>query len=338
MSDAVAVSAPCSWHQSVFEQILSQHHTGRLPHALLLHGVAGIGKQQLTKALAETLLCDTPRGGIACGMCHPCQLAVAGTHPDFFQVQPEEDSRAIKIDQIRLLTEFSARTPALGGLRIMIVTPAEAMNRNAQNALLKTLEEPGPGTLLMLVSHQPASLLATVRSRCQQWTLPTPAPDVAQEWLGRHLTDPGLAAPLLMAAGGAPLRALAIEESDSFRQREKLLQALVDVARSPQTLTSAARLWSNSDVAAVLDAAWQWTHEALRLAAGVPGRGAGDAAIAPLLAQLADQAGRQRLLRLADAILRARNLLRGTSNVQPGLLMEQLLLSFVGVDVLIDEN
>jgi len=115
MSDAVMVSAPCPWHQPLFEQVLAQHQAGRLPHALLLHGVPGIGKQQFAQALAEVLLCSAPRAGLACGSCHPCQLAVAGTHPDFLLVKPEEDSRVIKIDQVRrAITDFAERTSACG--------------------------------------------------------------------------------------------------------------------------------------------------------------------------------------------------------------------------------
>src|SRR5699024_4067201 len=105
------------------------------------------------------------------------------THPDYHSVVPEAGSQVNKINQIRRLVEFSARTAHHGGARVVLIAPAEALNRNAQNALLKTLEEPGDGLVLLLVSHQPSLLLPTIRSRCQHRRLPLPTTEAALNWL-----------------------------------------------------------------------------------------------------------------------------------------------------------
>ncbi len=141
-------------------------------------------------------------------------MSAAGTHPDLHRLSPEDKSRAIKIDQVRKLVGFATRTAQYSGYRVAIVAPAEALNRNAQNALLKTLEEPGGQTLLLLVCDQPTLLLPTIRSRCQQRILPLPPQEQALEWLQGQVGES--ARSLLDAAQGAPLRALDLEQASGL--------------------------------------------------------------------------------------------------------------------------
>ena len=137
MAESAWQLAPLPWQQSGWQRLQPAVESGRLPHALLLVGPEGIGKQQFAQALAALLLCHAPDGGTPCGQCRSCTLLAAGSHADLLNVGLEEDSRVIKIDQVRGLIDFAAKTPALGASKLVVMGPAEAMNINAANALLK---------------------------------------------------------------------------------------------------------------------------------------------------------------------------------------------------------
>lgn len=197
----------------------------RMPHSLLLIGQKGLGKFDLARCFAASLLCESPLAdGMACGKCLACNWFAQGNHPDFRLLQPEalsedveaEDgkkkpSQQITIDQVRSLDEFFNVGTHRGGLRIVLVNPTEAMNRNAANSLLKTLEEPSPNTLFLMVSSEPMRLLPTIRSRCQVVPVPLPLAKVA----ARVLADEGVerAEYWLALAGGAPGLALDMANS-----------------------------------------------------------------------------------------------------------------------------
>lgn len=199
----------------------------RMPHALLIHGAQGIGKLQLAETLAQSLLCESAGAdGAPCGMCPGCRWLAAGSHPDFRRVEPEalarlpaaddpeepapartaKPSQEIKVDQIRALDDFLNLKSHRAGRRVALIHPAEAMNPNAANALLKGLEEPPGQAQFILVSHRPARLLPTLRSRCVAVPVPVPEPEAALAWLtAQAVQDPGS---WLAYASGSPLRAL----------------------------------------------------------------------------------------------------------------------------------
>jgi len=216
------------WQGMLWEQLRGTRE--RMPHALLIHGPQGVGKLALAERFGQSLLCESVQArGAPCGQCDSCRWIDAGSHPDFRRVEPEalarspsnaEDpdepaaapargakpSNEIKVDQIRALDGFLNLKSHRGGHRVALIHPAEAMNPNAANALLKGLEEPPGSALFILVSHRPARLLATVRSRCVSVPVQIPDTGASLAWLeSQGVADPS---PWLAFAGGSPLIAL----------------------------------------------------------------------------------------------------------------------------------
>ena len=213
-----------TWNQPILDSLAAR--SARLPHALLVYGPRGIGKLALAERISQTILCESS-GKKPCGSCDGCRWFLGGNHPDFRRVEPEalaklppadpddeapaakrtkQPSIEIKIDQVRELADFLYVRSHRGAMRVALVHPAEDMNENASNALLKGLEEPPAGAMFILVSHRPAQLLPTIRSRCVALPVPIPPRDAALKWLsGQGIKD---AERWLAYAGGAPLRAL----------------------------------------------------------------------------------------------------------------------------------
>jgi DNA polymerase III subunit delta' len=232
--------SPYPWHAEALRQLLADR--ARLPHALLLTGRAGIGKTEFARALAAAVLCETPRDRLACGNCASCHWFSQGNHPDFREIVPEaseEETEAedgapakaekpksivIKIGQIRAVADFMALSTHRAGYRVLLLHPAETLQPAAANALLKTLEEPAASTLIVLVSDQPARLLATIRSRCRLFPLAAPAESSALEWL----REQGVAQPetALAAAGGTPLLARDLAEPEEADLRKRIVAEL----------------------------------------------------------------------------------------------------------------
>jgi DNA polymerase-3 subunit delta' len=269
------------WQQGAWEQL--QLMRARLPHAILFHGPAGIGKAGFMEAFAQALLCENVRpDGHACGECASCGWFAQHNHPDYRRVRPEalEDepapegdeadgerkgkasktpSKEIKIEQIRSLADFMNISTHRQGLRVVVLYPAEALNMPASNALLKTLEEPPPGTVFLLASNSLDRLLPTILSRCRKFGMPMPGHDEALAWLkAQGVPD---ADGWLREQGGAPLAALAQAETGNREELDTLLQLLahpsVDAA-----LKTADRL-SKAPLAALV--AWQqrWLYDVM---------------------------------------------------------------------------
>lgn len=196
------------WLQAAWNEFGDRLRGERLAHALLIRGPQGTAKGELAAAVVARLLCSN-EGEEACGECRSCTLHRSGAHPDHFSLAPEEGKHQITIDKVRELIGQLSLTASFSPRKVALISPAEAMNASAANALLKSLEEPPGATVMVLVSHDTARLPVTIRSRCQNLTVSTPATEQATSWLQQQhglSADEAIAA--LEAAGGSPLRAL----------------------------------------------------------------------------------------------------------------------------------
>jgi len=221
----------------------------QMPHAILLYGSAGLGKLDFALTLAQSLLCSARDDEHhACGNCASCRYFQQNAHPDFRYLLPEADqevsdgggaesagasskkaSELITINQIRGLTEFISLTSHQNGRRVVVIAPAEQLNLNAANGLLKMLEEPPGETSFLLVTSQLSRILPTVRSRCRLVHMPLPISSEASAWLAEQgCTEPELN---LALAGQAPLEALRAAEDGNWHGHRK---AFCDALAHPE--------------------------------------------------------------------------------------------------------
>ncbi|MDF7675585.1 DNA polymerase III subunit delta' [Neisseriaceae bacterium ESL0693] len=215
------------WQKPVWQQL--QHNWAHLPHAWLLFGAAGIGKRAFAEYLAQALLCEEPLASHQpCGQCPSCHLFRQHTHPDYLLLTPEDQDGSerkqtqIKVEAVRQVLDFVHLSAHRGGWRVVVIEPAESMNPQAANALLKVLEEPPAKVAFLLVSHHKDRLLPTIKSRCQQLALPAPSPDEAFAFVRQHYTDEARA--LLAFHGGVPLFT---ETEQHIKLRTELLALLI---------------------------------------------------------------------------------------------------------------
>lgn len=297
------------WQQAQWQRIERLIDADKLPHAFLLSGVDETGKLDFALALAARLLCEKSQGGRACGDCKGCKLFEAGSHPDLLRIEPEAKGKAISVDVIRNLITFTAKTAMLNGWRIVIVNPAEAMTQSAANALLKTLEEPGTATLLMMVHHQRGELMATIRSRCQLILFPAPPRGQVYPWL-REQVEAGQVDRLIELAGGRPLRAVRIAEA-GMQEELQLFEQVMDSLSRHQT--SPVRAAEDLKALTPLDFVERLLERHLRDI-----RGNVEAGNRPELS----------LILFLDQLLAAKRMALSKANPNPQLFLEELLMGW----------
>lgn len=259
------LTKPLPWQLEPWQALQARLRAGRLPHALLLDGPAGLGKELFARLFAQAMLClGTGPDGTPCGHCRSCTLYLAGNHPDVTIATPAEDASVIGIDRIRELTRFLSMKSQQGGYKIALLRPAEQMNTAAANSLLKTLEEPAGQSLLLLVTDRPGRLLPTVRSRCQRVRF-TPASTAQGElWLAQQL--PGTdAKALLSLADGAPLRALVCARGGISEQRQAVQADLRNLLENRSHPADIAERWLKLGEADVLSWLGGWIKDLIRL-------------------------------------------------------------------------
>lgn len=318
---------PYPWQRAEWQRLQRARASGRIGHAWLLAGPAGLGKSAFAAALAHSLLCERPAPtGEPCLRCRSCHLFAVGTHPDFERIGPEEPGKPIKVDVIREYCERSSLTAQMGLRKVVILEPADAMNAAAANSLLKTLEEPSPSTMLLLVTAAPHRLPATVRSRCQRIDFPLPDPAEASRWLVKQIDEVD-AVLALRLAGGAPLAALAEADAAVLEERASRLREFVAVREGRDDPVRVAQAWLATDWARLLGWLVGWLLDLLRLEVG--GARADQLANPDQAADflgLVEQVDSKVVFALVDQVLEARRAVG--SNLSHQMVLEGLLIGW----------
>ena len=330
------MSSP-AWHREVLERLMGRRP--RLPHALLVSGRPGIGKAAFAREFARSLLCESPIDLLACGECPSCHWFGQSNHPDYREIVPEaaeegdgeapeaeagkdaaRKSLVIKIEQVRAIRDFVSLSTHRAGHRAIVLRPAEALQPAAANALLKTLEEPPPATVILLVSDRPARLLATIRSRCESVALRAPDRAQALAWLVEGGAADAEAS--LALAGGAPLLAADLARPEEREWRRKVLAEL-SRPDGAHVLSFAAGM-DRASLDRTIFVMQTWVHDLVRLKHASGPRHHIEAAAA--LKAKARRARLDRLLALDRELLEARRLAGHPLNAR--LAAEHLMMAY----------
>jgi DNA polymerase-3 subunit delta' len=301
-------------HEAVARSFEAAWRKGRLGHGYLFVGPTGVGKHTFARELARAILCETRSGGLeACGRCAGCALVDAGTHPDLFLAARPDDAVDLPIELVRDLIEHLALKPARGGRKVAILDDADDLTPEAANAFLKTLEEPPPGSLLILIGGAtPDRQFGTILSRCQTVPFhPLPKEVVAKALTERGVADRTRLDRLVRLAGGSIGQALALDDDSLWAFRAELLEALS--ADRVDALALGTR-WSEyveeagkeagmrrRRAALVLRLLTGMLQDGIRILHGVPPLVA-DSAEADVLSRLARRLGPEKLMAWADRL------------------------------------
>jgi DNA polymerase-3 subunit delta' len=324
------------WNLDLWNGLIERYYSSGLPHASLLLGNEGTGRRRLAFRLAKFLLCqsaDKKKSKIttACGQCHSCQLMDAGSHPDYLVCDQESRGKQIKVDDIRSLNDFLSKTPQISTCQVVQVYPVEAMNSNASNALLKTLEEPSGESYLLLVAERLGSILPTIRSRTQRINFHPPSREQGLDWLSKRLintpTD-DLTLALEQCAGG-PLKA-ELWLREGLLARDSLYTELMSNWLSgQQQLQDVSKVLSKYDLISTIN--W-WTGlslDIIKLGMGANRTQISRPQDAEWIEQLAATASKIKLLTLQKNLQDiAGRLAAGQGNYNVSLLLESLLLDW----------
>lgn len=226
-SYAAPVLADFSRQGAVYDGLMRTLGSGSFVHAYLISGASGVGKRTLAGLMAQYLLCtgeDKP-----CGVCPSCVQVRAGNHPDVILVQPgvpinpevDKGLKSIPVDEIRMVNELVGQHTFVGGRRVVIIQRADKMTPQAQNALLKTLEEPMEGTVFLLITDAPELLLTTIVSRCRALKLHPWSDDVILRVLKERGVDDARAREALYVSGGSIGRAVEVSADEGYWQRRQ---------------------------------------------------------------------------------------------------------------------
>jgi len=337
------------WLHGEFARFHALQRQGRMPHALLISGEPGLGQSQLAMRLAQAALCHRPLDdGQACGQCAACHPFLVGAHPDFSLLSPKDkDSKDddasqgkkgkdvkekdIKIEAVREFCAGLYLSSSFHHGKVGVIDPAELMTSAAANSLLKTLEEPPAGTLIILVTSQPARLPITIRSRCQRWLVPIPERHLALAWLAQQ---PQLAgedpARVLDLAEGRPLAALELAEPERMAQRSRWLESLLHLLRAGGNPLALAASQDKTEWPQLLHWCRLLLVDLIRLqgAAQTPTAAMNlvNRDFADVLAPLAARLNARELFGLYDYLVELSRLINHPLNRE--LLMEELLIRF----------
>ncbi|MFO0849183.1 MAG: DNA polymerase III subunit delta' [Gemmataceae bacterium] len=300
-------------HDAARQQLLSAFERGRLAHAYLFAGPPGVGKHLFATELAKALLCESPPALLtACDRCPACAQVAAGTHPDFFAARKPEDKHELPVEVMRAFCTQLGLKPARGSRKVGVVEDADEFNEESANCFLKTLEEPPPGSTLILLATTTERQLPTILSRCQVVRFRPLAPADLRAVLADHdVSDPARVEQLVRLANGSPGQALALADEGVWAFRQALVAALATAKPDPVGLAASAMRFveeAGKDGAAqrprasvFVRLAMDVLQAALRSAVGGGIDGPDEAAVR----RLAERYGPDRLADLLDACAEA---------------------------------
>ena len=257
------------WHTDSWLQYVHYLAHERLTHAILVSGPPAIGKLEFCQTYVRHMNCTSPTlQEHPCGTCNNCHLIKAGTHPDVRFINMEKCEKAdrteqIKVDDIREINRFMALSRQQGQFKIVCINHADKMNINAANALLKTLEEPPPGSVLFLISHRPEGLPATIRSRCQAWRFGIPDSKLALGWLQEKKANPAWQ-DLLEACGGRPLLAWELHSSGLGKVRIAFYEQMQALMVGRESITGISSKLKNEDPERIIEWMQAWCSDLIR--------------------------------------------------------------------------
>ena len=313
-----ALDAP--WLAPQIEQLRRARCANRYPTGLLIHDERGAGGEALARFAAQLALCRQPDA--PCGRCRDCRMFGAAQHPDFIEVHPIEDSKLIRVEQVRELSEQLVLTAHGGGATVALIVPADSMNAHAANALLKSLEEPRAGVTLILVSATPSRMPATILSRCLRLRVATPARAASVTWLER-LRGPGPWATVLDVLGAAPFEALEADPAALAQLKAETDRSLSDALGGRMDIPATAERWARAESLGLRLACLEtWITARIDGAVGAP-RQSSELRSSAHLPESASDMNIAVLLRLLDGIYELRRLRLTTIN--RSLALEQLL-------------
>ena len=258
-----------AWIAPEMATLAAAYKADRLSHALLIHEAPGAGGNWLSKWVAQLVLCQKPAQA-PCGACPGCHRVATAQHPDLLVLQPMEESTQIRIEQIRELSAELSLTSHQGAYKVAVITPADTLNRFAANALLKTLEEPPPRTLLMLVVTQPSRLPATLLSRCQRIRVRAPARQEAVAWL-EATKGAGDWNAVLDTLGEAPLLAADADPKAVAQVASEVRRTLEEAVAGGGDPVATAERWSRAELPLRLRCIENWLTERIRTQSGSDG-------------------------------------------------------------------
>ena len=305
------------WHKAEAAHLVLAYQEQRLPHALILVGPQYVEKTHFAREFAQFLLCLSPLNGVACSQCKSCQLCIAGTHPDWINVEPEEPRKVLRVDTIRQVQARLQQTAQQGGNKVCVISPAEQMNENAANALLKILEEPPANTYFLLVAHHASKILPTIISRCQRLSFAIPAQQDIVDWLSDDFTKDAIQQALEKGRGFPGRVYQLLNGGIDTQMDESLLDALFSGRQTAQDL---AKNIDSSQLPEFLDGFLRLTSRSVK-------NSQGDAAAADNTAEnksVLSQLPACELHQIYDRVAAAKVGL--AQNANPRLLLESLLL------------
>ncbi|HEX4049286.1 MAG TPA: hypothetical protein VHY19_00210 [Steroidobacteraceae bacterium] len=293
------------WLAALLAQLRRARTAGRFPAALLIQDQLGAGGAALAAFAVRLALCRSAQP--PCGQCRDCRMLAVAQHPDYLSIGPLEDSRQIRVEQIRELSEQLALSAHGGGATVALIAPADAMNANAANALLKTLEEPRAGVSLLLLTALPSRLAPTILSRCQRLVVPRPSRAESLAWLARR-AGAGPWEAVLDVIGNAPFEALSLEARQVARLGAETHAALVDLAAGRLDVARTAEAWGRAESLELrLTCLENWLTSRIDSAARRIGQ-ARELRSGAHLSEAASDLNMARLLRVLDALHELRRL------------------------------